>query len=125
MNSENTFRYIYSAANAREVQAIRNKYLPQAENKMDELKRLDRLVQGAGMTQSLSVGISGIILLGLGLCLAIQVLGNMPVIGVILGLIGTAAILSAYPVYRSISEKAKKKYRGRILQLAEELSGEI
>lgn len=49
MNNDSVFRYSYSAKQNEEVQAIRNKYLPQHESKLDELKRLDQCVHSAGM----------------------------------------------------------------------------
>ena len=42
MNNDAVFRYSYSAKQNEEVQAIRSKYLPQQESKLDELKRLDQ-----------------------------------------------------------------------------------
>lgn len=124
MNQENTFSYKYSAKENREVQEIRKKYLPQNENKLDELKRLDYTVQTAGMIESLCAGIGGALIFGLGLCLVMQVIGNglfFMVLGVLLGIIGMVSILIAYPVYRKISQKAKTKYAPRILKLIDEL----
>ena len=59
MNNDAVFRYSYSAKQNEEVQAIRSKYLPQPEGKLDELKRLDQCVHNAGMAPSLCVGILG------------------------------------------------------------------
>lgn len=61
MNQENTFSYKYSEKEAKEIQEIRKKYLPQGESKLDELKRLDRVVQNSGMVESLCIGI-GVVL---------------------------------------------------------------
>ena len=44
MSSELAFSYNYSAAQSREAQMIRDKYLPKEESALDELKRLDRAV---------------------------------------------------------------------------------
>ena len=38
MNQETTFIYNYSAKENKEVQEIRNKYLPREESKLEELK---------------------------------------------------------------------------------------
>lgn len=124
MSNEMVFRYNYSAAQNKEVQAIRSKYLPGTESKLDELKRLDRHVQSAGMMQALTIGILGCLVFGLGMCLAMQVLGGGVVLGAFLGLCGAVIMLFAYPVYRSVFAKTKEKYKQRILELAAELSGE-
>lgn len=127
MSQENTFSYKYSAKENKEVLEIRKKYLPQSESKLDELKRLDRVVQNSGMSESLCAGIGGLLVFGLGLCLTMQVIGSgvlMLVLGVLLGIAGIICMVAAYPIYRLIFDKAKKKYVPRILELAEELSGE-
>ena len=125
---ENTFSYQYSAKENAEVQAIRKKYLPRSESKLEELKRLDEAVQTSGMVESLCAGIGGLLMFGLGMCLAMQVIGSglvMMVVGILIGIIGIVGMLIAYPVYRKVFAATKEKYAPRILQLAEELSGNI
>ena len=122
MNNDSVFRYSYSAKQNEEVQAIRNKYLPQPESKLDELKRLDQLVNNAGMAQALAIGILGCLVFGLGMCFAMQVIGHSIALGAFLGLWGIVTMTSAYPVYRIYFRKAKETYRSRILELAAELS---
>lgn len=124
---ENTFSYKYSAKENAEVQAIRKKYLPKSESKLEELKRLDETVQASGMVESLCAGIGGALIFGLGLCLAMQVIGSglvMMIIGVLIGIVGMAGMLVAYPVYRKVFSATKGKYAPRILELTAELTGE-
>ena len=123
--NENAFFYTYSATCNQEVLNIRKKYLPCEETKLEELKRLDSLVQNSGVTQSLCAGIGGCLIFGLGLCLVMEVIGQMIWLGVILGLIGTAGMLAAFPVYRKFFNKAKAQHSLRILELADELSGQV
>lgn len=128
MNQENTFSYKYSAKEAKEIQEIRKKYLPQGERKLDELKRLDGVVQNSGVMESLCIGISSLLIFGLGMCLAMQVVGNgawIIALGILLGMIGMAGMTVAYPIYRAIYRKTKEKYAPRILELSEELSKEM
>ena len=126
MNQEITFRYDYSAKENIEVHEIRKKYLPQCESKLEELKRLDRIVQNSGMIESLCVGIGGLLIFGFGLCLVMQVIGTgvlIAIVGILLGVVSMACMFAAYPVYHSIFKKTKTKYTQRILELANELSG--
>ena len=122
--NESTFHYTYSAPDNQEVLSIRNKYLPREESKLEELKRLDRLVQSSGIAQSLCTGIAGCLIFGLGMCLAMKVVGNLLWLGVLLGLAGMAVMGMAYPVQRRAFAKAKERYVPRILQLTAELTGE-
>ena len=123
--NENAFSYTYSAPENQEVLNIRKKYLPQEESKLDKLKRLDHLVQNSGVTESLCVGMVGCLIFGLGLCLAMEVIGHMIWLGVILGLTGAVGMLAAFPVYRKFFNKAKAQHTPRILELAAELSGQV
>ena len=123
--NENAFSYTYSATCNQEVLDIRKKYLPREETKLEELKRLDRLVQTSGVTESLCAGIGGCLVFGLGLCLAMKVIGKMIWLGVILGLIGAVGMLTAFPVYQKFFNKAKERHRARILELVAELSGQV
>ena len=124
LNEKSTFSYRYSAVENKEVQEIRQKYLPKQESKLEELKRLDRDVQAAGMIESLSVGIVGCLIFGVGLCLAMHVIGNSFLLGIFAGILGAATMIAAFPLYRHISEKTRARLVPRILQLTNELTGE-
>lgn len=122
---ENTFSYKYSAKENAEVQAIRKKYLPKSESKLEELKRLDETVQASGIIESLCAGIGGALVFGLGMCLTMQVIGSgvfTIALGVLLGIIGMAGMIVAYPIYRKVFSKTKARFAPRILELTAELS---
>lgn len=124
MNNGNVFRYSYSSKQNEEVQAIRSKYLPREESKLEELKRLDYQVSNAGLPQSLAVGIVGCLIFGLGMCIAMEVLAGGVVLGTLIGACGMAVMIAAYPVYRTCFRKAKAMHQSRILELTAELCGE-
>ena len=124
LSQDNIFSYKYSAVENKEIQEIRKRYLPQSESKLEELKRLDMQVQNSGMVESLCTGIIGCLIFGFGMCLAMQVIGNgigMMVLGILIGLIGMAGMIVAYPVFRVKQREAKEKFSPRILELTEEL----
>lgn len=127
LSQNNKFSYTYSAKENKEINEIRKKYLPPVENTFDELKRLDTKVQTSGMVESLSVGIGGALIFGLGLCLSMQVIGNgliTIILGILIGIVGFVGMIAAYPVYRIVFAKTKEKYAPRILELTAELTGE-
>ncbi|MBQ8539907.1 MAG: hypothetical protein IJ435_00375 [Clostridia bacterium] len=127
MEQEITFSYSYSAKRNSEIQEIRNKYLPREESKLEKLKRLDNTVQSAGMTEALCAGIGGALVFGLGMCLAMEVIGGgtfLIALGVILGIVGAIGMICAYPVYKKILSDTKEQLAPKILALADELASE-
>lgn len=118
---QNTFSYTYNAGISQEILEIRNKYLPREESKLEELRRLDHLVHSAGVPQSLCIGIVSCLVFGAGMCFAMGVIGHSMLLGILLGLVGAAGMVAAFPVYKKFFRSAKAKYAPRILELADEL----
>lgn len=123
VNDENkTFTYSYSAKQQEEINNIRKKYLPQEDNKMEQLRRLDRNVTKKGMIASLTVGIISALILGVGMCCTMVWGDRLFALGIIVGIIGIAGIAAAYPIYNHITEKEREKAAVQILELADELT---
>lgn len=123
-NREDTFNYTYSAKQQEEIRSIRKKYMPQAEeaDKMEQLRRLDRGATQKGTVLSIMVGVIGCLLLGVGMCCTMVWMGQFFIPGVIVGVIGIAAVAVAYPLYTRITRKERQKIAPQILRLTEELS---
>lgn len=116
-----TFRYSYSATQNKEVESIRNRYLPKEENKLEILKKLDSKVQSAGMIESLCLGIVGALVFGVGMCFGLDALKGADFLAFLFGIVGTAMMLPAYPLYKRISRKTKARFSPEILRLSEEI----
>ena len=70
-------------------------------------------------------GIVSSLVLGTGMCFAMQVLGSGMtgmVIGIIVGIIGMIGCGVNYPIYKKMLENGKKKYAYEIVELAREIS---
>ena len=117
----NTFSYNYSAARNKEVEAIRRKYVPREENKLDLLKQLDNRVQMAGMIQGLCFGIIGALVFGIGICFFLDVFAGAVWLTALFMIIGTLLMIPAYPIYRRIAHRTKEKLTTEILRLSEEI----
>ena len=121
-NKDQTFHYTYSAKQQEEIQNIRKKYLPKEEDKMEQLRRLDQGTTKKGMILSVTLGVIGCLLLGVGMCCTMVWTESWFIPGVIIGLIGIGAVIAAYPLYTRVTRKERKKVAPQILQLTEELS---
>jgi F0F1-type ATP synthase assembly protein I len=117
----NTFSYNYSAARNKEVENIRNKYIPREESKLERLKKLDLRVQMAGTIESLCLGIVGALVFGIGMCFFLDVFAGAVWLTAILMICGTLLMIPAYPIYRRTARKIKAELTPEILRLSEEI----
>ena len=120
-NGSVQFEYTYSAKQQSEIDAIRRKYLPKEENKMETLRKLDRSVESSGQMVSLVIGILGALLLGVGMCCTMVWSESLFVVGIIVGILGMAVMGFAYPVYKKVTKKKREELGPRIIALSEEL----
>ena len=118
---KDTFTYTYSAKQQEEIRNIRKKYLPREEDKMEQLRRLDRDTTRKGTVLSVLVGVIGCLLVGVGMCCT-MVWMKFFIPGVVIGLIGIAAVAAAYPLYTRVTKKERERLAPQILKLTEELS---
>ena len=116
-----SFTYNYSAARNMEVESIRKKYMPHEESKLETLKRLDCKVQGAGVVESLCLGILGALVFGVGMCFFLDVFAGAAWITAILMICGIFLMIPAYPMYRRIARKTREELTPEILRLSDEL----
>lgn len=117
-----TFNYTYSASQQQEIKRIREKYMPptQEEDKMELLRKLDTGVTKPGTTVSLIVGIISALIFGVGMCCT-MVWTDLFIPGIVIGIIGLAGIVSAYPLYAHITKKQRAKVAPEIMRLTDEL----
>ena len=116
-----TFYYTYSAARNKEVESIRNKYMPREESKFERFKKLDLRVQMAGTIEGLCFGIVGALVFGIGMCFFLDVFAGANWLAALFMIIGTLIMIPAYPIYRRIARKTKAELTPEILRLSEEI----
>ena len=129
MNEEKKegFEYGYSAPTAgarREIEGIRSKYMPadERQQKLERLKALDRKVKRPAVLLAAVLGVCGVLLFGLGMCMVLE--WALYVWGSLVALAGIALAAPAAPLYRLVYGRRKKKYAEEILRLSAELLNE-
>lgn len=121
-----SFEYTYSAHQQQEVEAIRKKYLPREEDKMERLRRLHSIPTRKARTQAIFLSVIGALVLGTGMSLCMTELGSLlgefsMLAGICIGLVGMLLIALAYPVYSHTLAKERSRIAPEVLQLANEL----
>lgn len=129
MENKESFNYMYSAKEQKEIMDIRKKYAApeEAENKMEQLRRLDAGVYSKATAAALVVGVIGALVMGLGMSLVMTDIGRIlgavlaMVIGIGVGIIGMILVCLAYPIYNRTLKKEREKIAPEIIRLTDEL----
>jgi len=126
MENKENFSFTYSAQQQKEVEAIRKKYLPQEEDKMEQLRRLHAVPTQKAQSAAIIMGVVGTLILGTGMSLAMTELGTIlgslaMVIGVLVGMVGMVLVALAYPIYNRVLKRQRSRIAPEILRLSDEL----
>lgn len=124
MNNKDKFDFTYAAPSEqerREIESIKRQYMPtlKKEDKLDELRELNKKVVQPPSIIGLTVGILGTIIMGIGMTMVFE--WGIIAWGITVGIIGVAIAAAAYPVYRSILGRNKRMYGQKIIELSDEL----
>lgn len=110
------------------AEKIAEEYAPKKTSKVLQLKKLDAKVKLPAEIIAYSVGVVASLLLGVGMCLTMGVIGEITplfmTLGIIIGILGIAMICLNYPLYKKILGTRKAKYAYEITELAKEISEE-
>lgn len=122
----NSFEYTYCAERQQEIEAIRKKYLPKEEDKMEQLRRLHSIPTQKAQAASIAIGVLGALILGTGMSLCMTELGAAlghlaMVIGILIGVLGLIMVALAYPLFNYVLKKERKRIAPEILRLSDEL----
>lgn len=116
-----TFNYNYSAKEQEEIKKIREKYVPEEDDKMEQLRKLDAGVTKKAVMISLTVGIISLLILGTGMSCCMVFAGVWFVPGIIIGAIGIIGVSLSYSVYNKVTEIERRKITPEIIKLTDEL----
>ena len=126
MEMNEGFSFTYSAEQQQEIEAIRKKYLPREENKMEQWRTLHHSATRKAQAWAIALGVIGALIMGTGMSLAMTdigaALGQLAMVaGIVIGVIGMILVALAYPVYNHVLKKERQRIAPQILQLTEEL----
>jgi len=126
MENKEGFSFTYSAEQQKEVEAIRKKYLPREEDKMEQLRKLHAVPTRKAQAASIAMGVIGALIMGTGMSLAMTDIGAAlgsfaMVLGIVIGLVGMMLVALAYPIFNRVLKKEREKIAPEILRLSDEL----
>lgn len=103
------------------VEKIKNSYTEKTNSDFDEIKALDKKVKTPARVFAYVFGTIGALVLGTGMCLAMEVIGNIMWLGIVIGIVGIAMVSSCYAIYSKILKNRKAKYSSEIIAKSNEL----
>lgn len=110
------------------AEQLANEYAPKDTSKVVALRKLDAKAKMPATIFTYTFGIVSAMVMGVGMCLSMGVIGGgstpMFVLGVILGVLGIAGIAVNYPLYKRLLAQGKEKYAYEIMELANQISGQ-
>lgn len=126
MENKEGFSFTYSAEQQKEVEAIRKKYLPREEDKMEQLRKLHAIPTQKAQAASIAMGVIGALIMGTGMSLAMTDIGAAlgsfaMILGIVIGLVGMVLVALAYPIFNRVLKKERAKIAPEILRLSDEL----
>lgn len=107
------------------AESIAKEYAPKDNSKIVALKKLDRRAKLPAVIFAYSFGIASSLVVGIGMCLAMQVIGSGTtgiMFGVVIGLLGFLGCGVNYPIYKKKLEQGREKYAYEIVELARRIS---
>ena len=110
------------------AEKIASEYAPKETRKVVALKKLDNRAKRPANMFAYTFGVVMALLLGVGMCLSMKVIGDgstlYTVLGVVVGVIGIVGVSVNYAIYRKLLENSKKKYSSDIIALANQIAAE-
>lgn len=110
------------------AEQIANEYSVKEDSKVVALRKLDAKAKRPATIFTYTFGIISALILGIGMCLSMGVIGDgstlFMVLGIVIGCIGIAGAGVNYPIYKKILNNSKNKYAGDIIELARQISEE-
>ncbi len=108
------------------AEQLANEYAPKETSKVVALRKLDARAKLPATIFTYTFGILTALIMGVGMCLSMRVIGNGTtatfIAGIIIGIIGLVGMGINYPIYKKMLDNGKQKYAFEIMQLAKEIS---
>ncbi|MBQ3234779.1 MAG: dihydropteridine reductase [Clostridia bacterium] len=103
------------------IKNIKSRYLPKETVDFDKLKQLDKSVKRPAQIFGYVHGSIASLILGVGMCMAMEVISGGMVLGIGVGLIGILLVSTTYAMHKAILNKRKNKYSEEILKLSDSI----
>ena len=109
------------------AESIAKEYAKKDDSKVIALRKFDCRAKMPATIFTYTFGKISALILGVGMCLAMKVIGSgtaMMILEIIIGIVGIILISVNYPIYKKMLAAGKNKYAYDIMKLAKEIAEE-
>ena len=106
---------------AKMVEKIRSQYEKKEITELDKLKQLDKAIKRPIKVFSYVFGTVGSLVLGTGMCLAMKVIGDMMIPGIVIGCAGILMVSVTKPLHDKLLERRKQKNSAKIFEMSDSI----
>ena len=110
-----------TASEVKTVERIRLRYEQMELDKLHELKTLDKKVRRPALIFAYVFGIISALVLGVGMCFAMKIIGDLMILGIAIGIVGIVLVTVNYFIYKKFLNLRKEKYSDQIFELSDSL----
>ena len=103
------------------AQKIRAQYMEKESTELDELRALDKRVKHPATLFAYIFGTVGALILGGGMSLAMGVIGDAMLPGILIGCAGIGMVSVTYALYQRLLAGRRAKYKDEIHALSEKI----
>ena len=103
------------------AQEIRAQYMEKGISDLDTLRVLDAKVKRPANVFAYVFGTVGSLVLGTGMCLAMKIIGDAMIPGILIGCVGIAMVSCTYALYKKLLAKRRAKYKDQVNALSEKI----
>lgn len=108
------------------AEQLANEYTPKDTSNVIALRKLDQKAKLPATVCTYTLGVVAALVMGIGMCLSMHVIGSATtgyfILGLVLGVLGMIGMGVNYPLYKKLLESGKRKYAYEIVTLAREIS---
>lgn len=106
------------------IENLMKSYQGKETSKLEQLRQLDKRVKRPATVFAYVFGTIGALVLGFGMCLAMEVLFDLMPLGIVIGIVGIFMVSVNYFLYQRILDRRKNKYTSEIMELSKSLLNE-
>ena len=103
------------------AESIAKEYAPKDKSKIIALRKLDAKAKLPATIFTYTFGIISSLVFGTGMCLAMRVIGDLMIPGILVGLMGIGMVSVTKLLHDRLLDKRKKKYSEKIFEISDSI----